>query len=250
MTLLVLEPTTIRELLGRAIKDERSLSLASADAHIIRRESTDRVQFSIVLGTALTRRGLMDLLYTLAPYKAHGPDRFARVLDNWGLHDRAKSSSASESLLLEHAKSLKFAWHEFARHRQVFIDVLQDQAENRCVAPLLTWSKRRDGKRTWDFDLGDGPLLNAIEEMLPVLFGDRKREQTILDSLVGLVTIPYFLPELRRKWRAWQPLVKGGKSNYIGPASVPVVALMHQRAILNSALISCAEEYAQSLSRP
>ena len=31
----------------------------------------------------------MDLLYTLAPYKAHGPDRFARVLDNWALYDRA-----------------------------------------------------------------------------------------------------------------------------------------------------------------
>jgi hypothetical protein len=250
MTLQVLEPTTIPDLLGREIKDERSLSLTSAAAHIIRHESTDRIQFAVVLGTALTRRGLMDLLYTLAPYKAHGPDRFARVLDNWGLHDRAKSSSTSESLLIEHAKSLKFAWHEFARHRHVFMEVLQDQAEDRRVAPLITWSKRSDGKRTWDFDLGDGTLCEAVEELVPVLFRGQTLEQTRLDSLVGLVTIPYFLPELRRKWRAWQPLVKGGKSNYVGPASVPVVALMHQRAILNSTFVTCAEEYARSLGRP
>jgi hypothetical protein len=250
MTLQILEPTTIPYLLGREIRDERSLSLTTTTAYIISHESTDRAQFAVLLGAALPRRGLMDLLFTLAPYKAHGPDRFARVLDNWGLHDRAKSSSASESLMLEHAKSLKSAWHEFARHRPVFMEVMQDQAEDRRVVPLMTWSKRRDGKRGWDFDLGDGPLLRTANELLPVLFPDRTPERIQLDSLVGLVTIPYFLPELRRRWRAWQPLVKGGKSNYIGPASVPVVALMHQRAILNSALVSCAEEYAQSQSRP
>jgi hypothetical protein len=63
------------------------------------------------------------------------------------------------------------------------------------------------------------------------------------DSLLGLVTVPYFLPELHRRWPAWRPLTKGGKSNYVGPASVPMMALIHRRALLNSALIRGAEAY-------
>jgi hypothetical protein len=38
--------------------------------------------------------------------------------------------------------------------------------------------------------------------------------------------------------------VKDGKSNYIGPASVPVVALKHRRALLNSIFIKSVEEFA------
>jgi hypothetical protein len=238
-------PTTVADLLGRKVKDERSLSLTTAPAYVISQDYSAGVQYAVLLATVLARRGLMDLLFTLAPYKAHGPDRFARVLDNWGLHDRAMSSSASQSLLLEHARSLRFSWREFADHRRLFMEVLQDQTEDRCVIPAVIWSKRKDGKRSWDFGAGDGTLLRAGEELLPMLVGAATADRTRLDSLVGLVTIPYFLPELQRNWRAWQPLVRGGKSNYIGPASVPLVALMHRRSILNSAFTGCTEEYVQ-----
>ena len=61
------------------------------------------------------------------------------------------------------------------------------------------------------------------------------------DTLVGLVTVPYLQTELTRRWPAWRPLVKGGKSNYIGPASVPIMSLMHRRALLNSSLIRAVE---------
>jgi hypothetical protein len=60
---------------------------------------------------------------------------------------------------------------------------------------------------------------------------------------VGLVTLAYLQPELARRWPAWRPLVNGGKSNYIGPASVPMMALLHRRAILNSRLIRAIEAF-------
>jgi hypothetical protein len=243
MTPQIYGPTTVVDILGREAKDERSLSLTTAPAYVISQDYGAGGRYAVVLATVLGRRSFMDLLFTLAPYKAHGPDRFARVLDNWGLHDRAMSSSASQSLLLEHARSLKFSWREFARHRRLFMEVLQDQAEDRGVMPAVIWSKRRDGKRGWDFEAGDGTPLRAAEELLASLVGAAMADRTRLDSLVGLVTIPYFLPELQRSWRAWQPLVRGGKSNYIGPASVPVVALMRRRSILNSAFTGCTEAY-------
>jgi hypothetical protein len=243
MTAQVFGPTTIPDLLGRKLEDARSLSLTAAQAHVISQESPGGTEYTLVLGAALGRRALMDLLYTLAPYKAHGPDRFARVLDNWGLHDRAKSSSASEHLFREHARSLKFSWHEFARHRHVFMEVLQDEAGDRYVMPVVSWSSQADGRRRWCFEAPDDATRRAIAKLVEVDLGRAEP-----NPLVGLVTVPYFVPELRETWRAWQPLVKGGKSNYVGPASVPVVALMHRRAILNSVLVKRVEEYAGRMS--
>ena len=235
-------PITIPDLLGRRIEDERDLSLTVSPAHVISQDAAGVSHHAVVLGTALGRRALMDLLFVLAPYKAHGPDRFARVLDNWGLHDRALTSDTSERLLMEHARSLKFTWDAFTRHRSVFMEVLRDATEDRRIVPVMAWSTSEQGKRQWLSELPEGEMRGRA--------GDLAGGRYQTDCLVGLLTVPYFLPELRRKWRAWQPLVKDGKSNYVGPASVPVVALMHRRAILNSAFVSCAEEYASGTHTP
>jgi hypothetical protein len=61
------------------------------------------------------------------------------------------------------------------------------------------------------------------------------------DSVAGLVTLVYLQPRLAKGWPAWKPLVRGGKSNYIGPASVPMMALLHRRAILNSPFLRAVE---------
>src|SRR5690348_7353307 len=104
----VLEPTTPEVLVRRELNDELSLSLAHAPMHGVRQEFADgTIRYNVSFGQALGRRALMDLLYTLAPYKAHGLDRFARVLDNWGLHDRAAANAGSQALFLQHAKSLR-----------------------------------------------------------------------------------------------------------------------------------------------
>ena len=226
------------------MRDEGTLSLTGAPAYVVRRATGGGgARYAVVLGEALGRRGLMDLLYAIAPYKAHGPDRFARVLDNWGIFDRAKTNSASENLFLQHAKSLKFAWQVFGEHRDLFMAIFEDLSEATRALPILSWEKSASGMRNWRFDALDPTLARDIEEAVPIFGGADGPGRAEPDTLVGLATIPYFLPELRSKWHAWQPLVKDGKSNYIGPASMFVVALRHRRALLNSALIGGAEEY-------
>jgi hypothetical protein len=244
-TLKVLGPKTVTSLLGREIVDEMSLSLVAGPVYGVRQEQEDgSVSYTLTLGQALGRRALMDLLYTLAPYKAHGPDRFARVLDNWGLHDRAASGGGSQALLQQHANSLKLSWQVFTEHRPLFFAILADQMENTCALPVLTWKTNADGKREWQFDTPDGALAQVFEAA-GALPGSGPAPQ--MDALLGLVTLPYFQPELRKNWPAWKPLVKGGKSNYIGPASVPMMALLHCRALLNSPFVRSAEGWLDSV---
>ena len=238
----ILGPISISDLSDREVDDERGLSLATAPAYVVRQIQDDgEVRHTFVLGQALGRRALMDLLYTLAPYKAHGPDRFARVLDNWQLHDRAKTSSGSENLLLQHASSLKLSWQVFSQHRELFIAVLRDQTESTRVVPVITWQTSPAGTRKWLFEPLDQAHFSDLDGFIPILGETGGLPRPLLDSLVGLVTIPYFLPGLHKNWQPWQPLIKSGKSNYIGPASVPVVALRHRRAILNSGFIHRVE---------
>jgi hypothetical protein len=242
--LKVLGPTKVSALIGREFVDEMTLSLATAPVYGVRQEDEDGgVRYGMVLSQAVGRRALMDLLYTLAPYKAHGPDRFARVLDNWGIFDRAATNGGSHALFMQHANSLKTSWEVFGEHRAVFFDIFADQTEGTRAVPLLTWERAADGKRSWHFEAASNDLMQAFEDACAIP-GPAPRPQ--MDAVLGLVTLPYFLPELRKNWPAWKPLVKDGKSNYIGPASVPMMALLHRRALLNSALVRSAELWLDS----
>ena len=235
-------PVAISDLTGREVSDRPGLLLANAPAYVCRQNfDGETALYTLVLGQALGRRALMDLLYALAPYKAHGPDRFARVLDNWGLHDRARAGGASQNLFLQHVNSLKSSWSVFAEHRELFIEVFKDETESMRVAPVLAWEKRSDGGRRWRFNAIEPALLQVIQGSMPFLRELESAGRLELDALVGLVTIPYLVPELTKRWPAWKPLVKDGKSNYIGPASVPMMALLHRRALLNSSLIRAVE---------
>lgn len=234
-------PLSIDELADREVHDEGTLVLTQAPAHVACFcDDAGSSYYAVLLGRALGRRALMDMLYAVAPYKAHGPDRFSRVIDNWQLHDRAKTSAGSESLLLQHAASLKQHWHEFSRHRELYISILQDASEQRRALPVISWQKTGDGVRRYKSDV-DRQIVDAMTEMQLPRDTSGAREGATMDTLLGLVAVPYFVPELAKSWRAWQPLVKDGKSNYVGPASVPMMALMHRRALLNSALIRNAE---------
>ena len=247
MALRVSGPITIPSMLSRDFTDERTLALGRSPAYVVRQDHSDAsAHYTVVIGAGLGCRALMDLLYTLAPYKAHGPDRFPRVLDNWRIHDRARTSSASASLLLQHANALKFSWHEFARHRDLFVRILEDQTESRRALPIVSWSKDATGRRSWRLGPPDDALSQTIAELIPGLMTSGAPQAPVPDALAGLVTIPYFLPQLRQRWPAWRPLVKDGKSNYIGPASVPVIALTHRRALLNSPFTHTAEALADS----
>lgn len=232
---MVLGPITPAELLRRNAPAGEPSLLSSARSYICGRSSDEGTSFAMLIDEPLNYRRLMDVLYAVAPYKAHGPDRFSRVLDNWALVERARTSEGSEKLMLEHANALKLSWQEFERHRERFVAVLRDQTGSTRMWPLISWFVARDGRRRWVFSDPADNILEALVGSCP----DVPLEQ--LDTLVGLVTIPYLLPELTSGWPAWQPLKKGGKSNYIGPASVPVMSLMHRRALLHSPLIQSAE---------
>jgi hypothetical protein len=235
-------PTTASILLSRSLSDEGTLNLTQAPLYVARQDYSGARRYTVIIEEALGRRALMDLLYALAPYKAHGPDRFPRVLDNWRLHDRARSSSGSNALFQEHARSLGFSWREFANHRELFIRILEDQTEQARALPVLSWSRREDGGRSWEFEPPTLEVHNLIQSAAETV---SRNQGAALDTLAGLITIPYFIPELHRKWQAWQPLTRGGKSNYVGPASVPVVALIHRRSLLNSAFVTSAEMLTQ-----
>jgi hypothetical protein len=242
--LKVLGPTTVANLIGRELVDEMTLTLSAAPVYGITHEAEGGAAgYLVLIGQALGRRALMDLLYTLAPYKAHGPDRFARVLDNWGLHDRAMSCGGSLALLEQHANSLKLNWQVFTEHRPLFFSIFADQTEKTRATPVLTWTRAAGGARKAHFDAPDDAVVKALESAGAIPNEGQKPE---LNALLGLVTVPYFLPDLCKNWPAWRPLVKDGKSNYIGPASVPMMALMHQRALLNSVLVHAAEEWLDS----
>jgi hypothetical protein len=237
-------PTTAVGLLGREMSDEGILSLTRAPAYIARQDlGGGDARYAVVLGESLGRRGLMDLLFAIAPYKAHGPDRFSRVLDNWGIFDRAKTNGASDNLFRQHAKSLKSHWEVFGEHRDLYVAIFEDVSEATRAVPILTWEKSAGGVRKWRLEAPDPSLVSVVEERLQVRGQAETEGKVQLDTLLGLVVIPYLLPELRKNWQAWQPLVKDGKSNYIGPASMFVVASRHRRALLNSVLIEKAEEY-------
>ena len=235
--------SSLSALVGSVIEDYGVLTLAEATAYAsVRDIGNGASEYALLIGRSLGRRALMDLLYSVAPYKAHGPDRFARVLDNWRLHDRAKTSTASESLLLQHSLSLKANWEVFAAHRNLFIEVLEDLTETVRVVPFLSWTKDRNGRRRWKL-----PTPTLSFEELAVADSDLSRlaseGKSTLDALVGLVTVPYLFPRLRANWPQWQPLVRGGKSNYVGPASSAMISLQHRRALLNCPLVVRTEAF-------
>src|SRR5688572_31180626 len=175
-----------------------SLSLVAGPVYGVRQGYEDgSVSYALALGQALGRRALMDLLYTLAPYKAHGPDRFARVLDNWGLYDRAATNGGSNALFTQHASSLKTSWQVFGEHRAVFFDIFADQTESMRALPVLTWERAGDGKRSWQLGAVGDDVVRAFEDASAIP-GPAPAPQ--MDALLGLVTLPYFQPELRKNW--------------------------------------------------
>ena len=205
------------------------LHLEDASALLLRGEEPGTTTYSVAFQIALGRRALMDVLYDLAPYKAHGPDRFGRVIDNWQIYDRAQTGGgASNSLFQQHVKGLGDNWRIFAEHRDAFMSTFADTSETYRVAPAVSWETTAEGKRRW--------LLDAIDTS-----GFEDASDLHYDSLVGLVMLAYLQPNLTKTWPAWRPLIKGGKSNYIGPASVPMMALLHRRSILNSRFIQAVE---------
>jgi hypothetical protein len=133
---------------------------------MVRREVTGgAITYSVAFDTPLGRRDLMDVLYALAPYKAHGPDRFGRVLDNWAIFDRAKTGGgASSNLFEQHARSLGSNWRVFGEHRDVFVAAFADADGSFKVLPWVAWQTDASGKRRW---LPDAKIEHVPADLRP-----------------------------------------------------------------------------------
>jgi hypothetical protein len=204
-------------------------------------------EYLACIGESLGRRGLMDFLAAIAPYKGRGLDDFSGVLDDWYLHDRALAGGASEKLLQEHMQSLRDDWLEFGRHRRLFVDILEDRTEATRLVPILRWQRLADGTRRWLFDALEPDQEDAVRGMLsPMLVTELP---SMLSPLAGFLSVLYFLPETTHGWPEWKPLVAEGKSNYMGPAQVPVLALLNKAASLDSIFIERCEALADGVVR-
>lgn len=115
-----------------------------------------------------------------------------------------------------------------------------------CVIPAIRWEKDSTGKRRFNFDSLDESFLahsmSLMGEVPEGLTFDAQR----FNTLVGLLAVAYLVPELRKRWPKDQSLVKEGRTNFMGPAQVPVLALQRSGQILRSEFFDRAEAYLES----
>lgn len=111
------------------------------------------------------------------------------------------------------------------------------------LVPAVRWVKHQDGHRDLNLDfLGDSESGSArdlltLPEGLP--FDSRR-----VNLLTGLLAVAYFDPEVRRGWPKEMKLRRFGPKQFMGPAQVPVLALMRREQILDSKFFPAAEDYA------
>ena len=221
--------------MGQSIETADGLSLWQARIYVWRYDADPSGhEYVACIAESLGRRGLMDFLAAIAPYKGRGLDDFSGVLDDWYLHDRAMSGGASEKLFREHMDSLRDDWLEFTRHRRLLVDIMEDRSENTRLVPVLRWHTTPDGTRRWLFDRPEPHQEEAVRAAMspegPV------DAHVSLSTLAGFLSVLYFQPELTEGWPEWKPLSPEGKSNYMGPAQVPVLALLNKDRLLPNPL--------------
>lgn len=119
------------------------------------------------------------------------------------------------------------------------------------LVPTLHWAKNGEGERRWMLDFLEEPLVSRCQQFLDtppegLLFDTRR-----LNPMIGLSTIPYFIPKLRANWPKYQamhgpktvPVEMGRGGNFMGPAQVLVLALQRKGTFLASEYIDAAEVY-------
>lgn len=119
------------------------------------------------------------------------------------------------------------------------------------LVPTLHWAKNGEGERKWLLDFLEEPLIAHIQQFLDappdgLLFDNRR-----LNPMIGLATIPYFIPKLRAGWPKYQamhgaktvPVEEKQGGNFMGPAQVLVLALQRKKDSLASEYFDAAEAY-------
>jgi len=123
--------------------------------------------------------------------------------------------------------------------------VMADRFDSRFLLPVLRWLRVGQTRR-WLLD----PIEDAHEALLAKAtgrdLGDFEAGRPAGEPIAGLLAVPYFLPRLTRSWPKMKSLTPEGRGHFRGPAQVPVLALIHRRALLNSAFVKAAESLADA----
>ncbi len=124
--------------------------------------------------------------------------------------------------------------------------IIENQAVlRRKLFPLLQWNAGPDG-RQWMYEDLDGESFSSLEPALPksIPFEYDKKQA---DPLFGLITITGTRQDLVESWPKVMALPKGRYNQILGPAQIPVLAPMKERAILkDNALLDTLEDIAKS----
>lgn len=115
------------------------------------------------------------------------------------------------------------------------------------LIPVVRWRRSGIGKRSLVLDFLDESVSPLVKETLGL---DKIPEELDFDNrrlnpLLGVLSIAYFSPEVRKNWPKTQRLNKGGYQQFMGPAQVPVLALQRRNQILQSGFFSAAEEHVE-----
>lgn len=113
------------------------------------------------------------------------------------------------------------------------------------VKPLLHWKKSENGDKTWDFDfLSRNQLPSQISELVDRDILDEEDRDPRLNPLAGLISIAYYSPDIVKQWPAQVGLPGGRHAQTMGPAQIPVLAMMRSNDLLKSEFLANLELYA------
>lgn len=116
------------------------------------------------------------------------------------------------------------------------------------VTPLIQWVVDPEGKRRFQFDfIHEGPFAGMsadyIKEVMPSsgLVLDPRR----INPLIGLLALPYVEPSKKNEWPREVGLQGSKRKQEMGPAQIPVLALIRQQDMLDAPLLAAIEEHVQ-----
>jgi len=129
-------------------------------------------------------------------------------------------------------------------HYAMSLDTLRSKY---FVMPFIHWTSHLGGERTFHYDFVEWRKLPPeINELLDRRAIGREEVDPRLNPLTGLLAVAYFSPEIIGKWPMHVGL-PGSKSHQVmGPAQVPVLAMMQHRSLLRSSFLTNLERYADT----
>lgn len=101
------------------------------------------------------------------------------------------------------------------------------------LVPVIHLTEKGGQLRLQTEPISDHPFLEAISASQPGLLNDN----TTADSLLGLLTVAYFSPEITKKWPARMHSPHGLRTQFMGPLQVLVLGPMRRLELSQAKLV-------------